>query len=373
MTLELDGFLWKPKPGTTVTAEEFAYARAVMQDIHRAVEWNPWVQEDRAEEYAAALEVIGQWTRAEPGYRPQSADELRSTIDQQVAADRARLDAERERAQQDRAERAARYDRERDEARLALLGQLAILAGKSKERDQLASGELYPAMEDERRQEKLAKLDVDIKAAARSVDELALVVGDAEAVWDEHGWLPSERRALALEIFAEQRVNEVRELRGRVAAQRPDPNTARGRSGPNRSGEALLRDTARLRFLEAIPPLHAGDMCSECPTPAAWHSLATTFNLDPSEDVGRVDGPCPAWPWWREWVVEEARRQILALAEHKGEPPVVVQRPIAVIDSGLPIEEVIARLNAVQADHPGAQVRRGSGNSWEIWPPDEAK
>ena len=114
-------------------------------------------------------------------------------------------------------------------------------------------------------------------------------------------------------------------------------------------------------------------MCSECPTPAAWHSLATTFNLDPSEDVGRVDGPCPAWPWWREWVVEEARRQILALAEHKGEPPVVVQRPIAVIDSGLPIEEVIARLNAVQADHPGAQVRRGSGNSWEIWPPDEAK
>jgi hypothetical protein len=71
--------------------------------------------------------------------------------------------------------------------------------------------------------------------------------------------------------------------------------------------------------------------------------------------------------------VEEARRQILALAEHKKEPPVVVQRPIAVIDSGLPIEEVIARLNAVQADHPGAQVRRGSGNSWEIWPPDEAK
>ena len=372
MTLELDGFLWKPKPGTTVTAEEFVRARSVMRDIHRAVEWNPWVQEDRAEEYAAALEVIGQWTRAEPGYRPQSADELRSTIDQQVAADRARLDAERERAQQDRAERAARYDRERDEARLALLGQMAILAGKTRERDQLASGELYPAMEDERRQEKLAKLDVDIKAAARTVDELTPVVGDAEAVWDEHGWLPSERRALALEIFAEHRVNEVRELRGRVAAQRPDPNTARGQSGPNRIGEALLRDTARLRFLEAIPPLHAGDMCSECPTPAAWHSLATTFNLDPSEDVGRVDGPCPAWPWWREWV-EEARRQILALAEHKGEPPVVVQRPIAVIDSGLPIEEVIARLNAVQADHPGAQVRRGSGNSWEIWPPDEAK
>jgi hypothetical protein len=43
-----------------------------------------------------------------------------------------------------------------------------------------------------------------------------------------------------------------------------------------------------------------------------------------------------------------------------------------VIDSGLPIEEVIARLNAVQVDHPGTQVRRGIGSSWEIWPPDEA-
>ena len=42
-----------------------------------------------------------------------------------------------------------------------------------------------------------------------------------------------------------------------------------------------------------------------------------TFNLDPSKDVGRVDGPCPAWPWWREWV-EEARRQILALACAQG-------------------------------------------------------
>jgi hypothetical protein len=281
---------------------------SVVQNIHRTVEWNPWVQDDRADEYAAALEITGQWTRAEPGYRPQPAEELGSTIDQQVAADRAHLDAERERAKQDRAERAARYDRERDEARLALLGQMAILAGKTRERDQLASGKLYPAMEDERRQEKLAKLDADIKAAARTVDELTAVVGDAEAVWDEHGWLPSERRALALEIFAGRRVNEVRELRGRVAAHRPDPNAARRQSGPAPIGEALLRDTARLRFLEAIPPLDAADMCSECPTPAAWHSLAVTLNLDPSEDVGRIDGPCPAWPWWREWVEEAVGR-----------------------------------------------------------------
>ena len=213
---------------------------------------------------------------------------------------------------------------------------------------------------------------MDVKAAARAVDELTPVAGDPDAVWDEHGWFPSERRALALEIFAERGVDEARELRGRVAARRHHPNAVRGQSGRARSGEPLLKDTARLRFLEAIPSLDAADMCSECPTPAAWHSLAVTFNLDPAKDVGRVDGPCPAWPWWREWV-DEARRQILALASHREEPPVAVRRPIAVIDSGLPIEEVIARLSAVQADHPGAQVRRGRGNSWEIWPPDEAE
>jgi hypothetical protein len=216
-----------------------------------------------------------------------------------------RLDAERERAQQDHAQRAARYDRERDRARLALLGQLAILAGKTREREQLASRKLHPAMEDERRHAKLAKLDLDITAAARTVDELTPVVGDPDAVWDEHGWFPSERRALALEIFAERRVNEVRELRGRVAARRHHPDAVRGRSGRARSGEALLRDTARLRFLEATPPLEAADMCSECPTPAAWHSLAVTFNLDPARDVGRVDGPCLAWPWWRERLIRE--------------------------------------------------------------------
>ena len=158
---------------------------------------------------------------------------------------------------------------------------------------------LVAASEDERRHAELAKLDLDIEAAARRVDELTPVVGDPDGVGRARlvsFWAP---RALALEIFAERRVIEVRELRGRVAALRHHPNAVRDQSGRARSGEALLRDTARLRFLEAIPPVDAADMCSECPTPAAWHSLTVTFNLDPAKDVGRVDGPCPAWPWWR--------------------------------------------------------------------------
>jgi hypothetical protein len=129
----------------------------------------------------------------------------------------------------------------------------------------------------------------------------------------------------------------------------------REQSGRARIREALLKDTARLTFPEAVPPLDAADMCSECPTPAAWHSLTVTFNLDPSKDAGDVGGRCPAWPWWRERL-EGARRQLLALVSPKAKPPAAtVPMPIAVIDPGLPIEEVIARLSAVQADHPGAQ------------------
>ena len=40
-----------------------------------------------------------------------------------------------------------------------------------------------------------------------------------------------------------------------------------------------------------------------------------------------------------------------------------------VIPSRLPIAEVMARLAEVQAEHPDAEVRRGSANRWEIWPP----
>jgi hypothetical protein len=126
-----------------------------------------------------------------------------------------------------------------------------------------------------------------------------------------------------------------------------------------------------LRLRLSASGLTPSPATTECPTPTAWHSLTVTFNLDPAKDVGRVDGPCPAWPWWRERL-EDAHQQLLAIASRKEEPPVAVRRPIAVVDSGLPIEEVIARLKAVQADHPGAQVRRGRGNSWEIWPPDRA-
>ncbi len=42
-------------------------------------------------------------------------------------------------------------------------------------------------------------------------------------------------------------------------------------------------------------------------------------------------------------------------------------KPLAVIQSGLPIAEVLARLAEIHATYPDAEVRRGKTNRWEIW------
>jgi len=50
-----------------------------------------------------------------------------------------------------------------------------------------------------------------------------------------------------------------------------------------------------------------------------------------------------------------------------GEPaPEPKPRPIAVIAAGVPIEDIMAKLAAIQAGHPGAQIRQGRRNCWEI-------
>lgn len=67
--------------------------------------------------------------------------------------------------------------------------------------------------------------------------------------------------------------------------------------------------------------------------------------------------------------VHEAREILLSSAAKKVTPPAPPPQPLAVIPSDLPIEEVITRLSAIQASHPGATVRRGSRNRWEVWPP----
>jgi hypothetical protein len=366
VVIELDGELWEPVPGATVTAEEFVAARSLIQEIHRSLWWNPWWMTERRAEYDAAWETCEQWTRRDPDPDPpgKSVEEYEAELEQKLAEAEAQAAAEEKQAERDRAKRAARYDPQRAQARLALLEEQGILADKVRERDELISRDLFPLIDDRQRDSHLAALERAIAAGQRAVDELAAVVGDPETVCDERGWLPAERRELSLRAFKQRREAEIRQLRTRIPARQAELKTLTGRSERATLREALRKDAARLASLEAMPPMQADDMCPECVSPA-WHSPGVTLNLT---DMSSTGGPCPAWPRWAQQI-EKLHRALREPPARPSGPPAPKPRPIAVIPAGLPIEELISKLDAIRVDHPGAQIRQGKGNRLEIWPP----
>ena len=141
-----------------------------------------------------------------------------------------------------------------------------MLADKVRERDEIISRDLFPLIDDRQRDRHLAALEPAIAAGQRAVDELAAVVGVPETVCDERGWLPAERRELSLSLFKERREAEVRQLRTRIPARQAELKTLTGRAERATLREALRTDVARLASLEAMPPMQAADMCSECVT-----------------------------------------------------------------------------------------------------------
>lgn len=291
------------------------------------------------------------------------AQDLVAVKDQRLAAAQARLEARQAQAARDRAVRAAHYDPGRAAARLALLEEQAILAGKEREREEILSGELFPLAPQGERRELLDILERAITRTSQDVDALLAVAGDPETVADARGWLPAERREDALLLFKARRSVQVRDLRARVASAQATVKTLKGRSGRAGVREGLRRDQAHLAYWEQMPPLDAGGMCSECGDPA-WHAPGTTYSLDGFYMTG---GPCPAWPRWARNIAA-ARR---AAAQPAQQPPPPPPEPIAVLAPGVPVEEVITQLTAIQAAHPGAQIRQGRGHRWEIWPAPE--
>jgi hypothetical protein len=366
VTLELDAMQWEPVPGGTATAAEFIAARSVIREIHQQCLWSPWVLGDRAAEYDAALQTCGQWARTDPASPARTPEQYEADLKQRLAEADARYLADQARAEQERADRAPRYDRACEQARLALLEQQAILADGIRERAEILSGTLFPGATDEVRQQLLDRLERDISKAGRAADELTPAVGDPESVVDANGRLPAERRELALIMFRAQRNAEVAVLRARIAGNETALASLKGRAERALAREALCKDKARLAYLEQMPPVQAPAMCSECVSPAP-HTPGVTFYLDGGWTTG---GPCPAWPKWAERA--SAVRQAL-LQQTQGPPvapPPPPARPIAVLAPGIGIEEVITQLADIQAAHPGAQVRKGRGHRWEIWSAD---
>jgi hypothetical protein len=343
-------------------------AWSLIREIHRQCRWSPWVMQDRATEYDAAWKTCEQWTSAAPATPGMTVEEAEAEADRRMADADARFAAQVAQAEQDRAERAEHYDSGRAQARLALLEDQALLADTICRRDELLGGGRSWLGDDEDGRKLLASLERAIAAKTKEVEDLAAVVGDPETVPDAKGWLPAERRELALALFKSWRASDVRDLRARAADSQVTLTSLTGKSERAELRAALRRDQARLAYLEEMPPLQASGMCSECVSPA-WHTPGVTYSLD---GAGETGGPCPAWPGWAAGVnrAPEILRQILHGPPAAPAPP----QPIAVLAPGVSIEDVVAQLTAIQAGHPGAQVRQGRGHRWEIWPaPDPAR
>ena len=191
------------------------------------------------------------------------------------------------------------------------------------------------------------------------------MVGDPESVADEHGRLPRDRRDSFLGEFAANINAEAASLSGRLPALRASLKTTRGRQERAAIREELGQGTARLAYLQALPPFTASDMCSECPSPMAWHATGVTFCL---ESGAILSEPCRSWPVWNAKIAAGlARIAEMMQKQRKTPPPVPSSQLLAVIAAGSPVADVIAQLTRVQAGHPGARVQRGKKDSWEIW------
>lgn len=142
-------------------------------------------------------------------------------------------------------------------------------------------------------------------------------------------------------------------------------------------GVGGLKGSARMDRSIRMAPASSGDCAAE--TPAA----ADPTDEDTAHKLG-ID--LESYRYWKAVVarmppmtqeeieavarilnrIDERRRLCGTDANSSPAPP--APQPIAVIPSGLPIADIMKRLAEIQAENPNAEVRRGSRNTWEIWP-----
>lgn len=147
-----------------------------------------------------------------------------------------RRQAEREAQRQ---KNLARYDPEREKARLALLECHSILDHQLQEIEKLRSGEAFPAMDPKRRAANVAELDEAIVRHQARVEELETAVGDPEDVPDANGHLPADRRFTTLLYYRQYRIDQVTELRAtlpELEVALKAPRTRRSVRSSERSG-----------------------------------------------------------------------------------------------------------------------------------------
>lgn len=303
------------------------------------------MRDDRAEELDAAMAVMEEWTRAEPGFQSMTEQDIDRALAEVSRATEAEFAADKVRQGLDR----ERYDADREQARVALLEQESILPRRGEQVEELRAGR-YSSWTDERRASEIAALEADMTRCKAEIERLASIVGDREDVVDQHGRLPRDRRKTSLLFYQLDRERDVRELRLRLPALQAALKASSDRAERSKLRSEIQVAEQELEKLLAVPSLTAGDMCSECPTPLSQHGWV-------SPPFG---GPCPAWPGWAVRI-REAREMLFAAFERPvskaSETP--KPQPLATFLSGLPISDVIAKLTELQSKYPSAVVKRG--------------
>ncbi len=249
-----NGVRWRRKPGgRTTPAELFATLDAVVAD-RIAREWNLWkpgvVKAERDKRDA----VLAEWDHAEPppgGYKHETLEQLQAEWDAR--------DAERER---ERAARAEAYDHDLAMDRLRMLQQ------------QATAGFMRHILANPASEAQGANAEKRLAAAEQEAASLAARVGDPDAVADNFGYLPAERRSWHLNSLFDWRHRTLREL-------------------------ADWRFNAVL----AMPAPAETDMCSECEAPAEWHTYAVSLCLyrgvpEPGSRAETIARLLPGW-WER--------------------------------------------------------------------------
>jgi hypothetical protein len=345
--------LWRAKRGATSTFEDNVEARELFMDLHADQFWNPWRMEEQAAELERAEQIMQEWERAEPDFRRKTK--------RQLDADMARWEREFERdrvkRERRRQENLTRYDHERETARLALLERQFGLAHKTDELAKMRSGEVFPRMDPKRRADQIAELEAAVARHQAAVDQLTPVVGDSEDVLDADGNLPGDRRHSTLFWYRQRRIAEIRDLCERLPEVEAQAKAAEDRSRRSKLNAELGVMKWRLESLLAVPRMEATDMCADCATPAHRHGYVTP----------PFDGPCPAWPAWGARL-KEVRAMLDRVVEANQArkaaetPPPPKPEPLANVPSGLPIAQVVQRLQELQRLYPAAEVRRGRAN-----------
>jgi hypothetical protein len=356
---EHEGLLWKRLPGCASTVEEFVEAGLQWMEIFHETQWNPWRKEELQVASERARAVREEWTRAEPGHRMMT--------EQEVAAWMADLDRERDarRAADDARWKRdkAHYSADRENARYALLEREATRTRLEGVIERLRSGEVSPGMPPDARVKRIAGLEADRGHNEAEISKLAETVGDPETVVDVHGRLPRDRRPLTLVGYDCHRRFRVEELQTSIAAQQESLSTEKDRAKKSSLRARVAGMERELTALLAVPRLTPDDMCADCDTPMAQH-LAS----------GNDARGCPHWPlraarMKQAW--ENVRRTLEQTRPVEPVPP--KPEPLATLPGNLGIGEVIERLKELQATHPDAVVKRGRANRWELWPAEKER